>query len=79
MKKIIHALYIIAFAIGCSGDQSVSTTSELIEAKDLNGLKTQKEDKLKTLNALMNGRIESNQCRHCGFGSLRKTGADFNV
>lgn len=51
MKKIIHALYIIAFIIGCSGDQSVSTT-ELIEAKDLNGLKTQKEDKLKILNAL---------------------------
>lgn len=51
MKKIIHSLYIIAFIIGCSGDQSVSTT-ELIEAKDLNGLKTQKEDKLKTLNAL---------------------------
>lgn len=51
MKKIIYALYIIAFIIGCSGDQSVSTT-ELIEAKDLNGLKTQKEDKLKTLNAL---------------------------
>ena len=51
MKKTIHALYIIAFIIGCSGDQSVSTT-ELIEAKDLNGLKTQKEDKLKILNAL---------------------------
>ena len=51
MKKIIHSLYIIAFIIGCSGDQSVSTT-ELIEAKDLNGLKTQKEDKLKTLNAI---------------------------
>ena len=51
MKKNIHALYIIAFIIGCSGDQSVLTT-ELIEAKDLNGLKTQKEDKLKTLNAL---------------------------
>ena len=51
MKKNIHALYIIAFIIGCSGDQSVST-KELIEAKDLNGLKTQKEDKLKTLNAL---------------------------
>ena len=51
MKKVIHSLYIIAFAIGCSGDQSVSTT-ELIAAKDLKGLKTQKEDKLKTLNAL---------------------------
>ncbi len=51
MKKIIHNLYIIAFAIGCSGDQSV-TTSDLIKAKDLNGLKTQKEEKLKILNAL---------------------------
>ena len=51
MKKIIHTLYIIAFAIGCSGDQSV-TTSDLIRAKDLNGLKTQKEEKLKILNAL---------------------------
>ena len=51
MKKIIHPLYIIAFAIGCSGDQSV-TTSDLIRAKDINGLKTQKEQKLKILNAL---------------------------
>lgn len=51
MKKVIHSIYIIAFAICCSGDQSVSTT-ELIAAKDLKGLKTQKEDKLKTLNAL---------------------------
>ena len=47
MKKIIHTLFIIAFAIGCSGDQSV-TTSDLIRAKDLNGLKTQKEEKLKS-------------------------------
>ena len=51
MKKIIHTLYIITFAIGCSGDRSI-TTSDLIRAKDLNGLKTQKEQKLKTLNAL---------------------------
>ena len=51
MKKIIYTLYIIALAIGCSGDQSV-TTSDLIRAKDLNGLKTQKEEKLKFLNAL---------------------------
>ena len=51
MKKIIHTLYIIAFAIGCSGDQSVST-SDLIRAKDLNGLKTQKEQKLKILSSL---------------------------
>ena len=51
MKKILHKLYIISLAIGCSGDQSL-TTSDLIRAKDLNGLKTQKEEKLKYLNAL---------------------------
>jgi len=51
MKKIINTLYILTFAIGCSGDQSI-TTSNLIRAKDLNGLKTQKEEKLKILNAL---------------------------
>ncbi|MEC7619280.1 MAG: efflux RND transporter periplasmic adaptor subunit [Bacteroidota bacterium] len=51
MKKIIHTLYIITFAVGCSGDRSI-TTSDLIRAKDLNGLKTQKEQKLKLLNAL---------------------------
>ena len=51
MKIIIHTLYIITFAISCSGDRSI-TTSDLIKAKDLNGLKTQKEQKLKILNAL---------------------------
>ena len=51
MKKIIHTFYIIAFAVGCSGDRSI-TTSDLIRAKDINGLKTQKEQKLKILNAL---------------------------
>ncbi|MEE3085908.1 MAG: efflux RND transporter periplasmic adaptor subunit [Bacteroidota bacterium] len=51
MKKIIHTLYIITFAVGCSGDRSIST-SDLIRAKDLNGLKTQKEQKLKMLNDL---------------------------
>lgn len=51
MKKIISTLNIFALAISCSGDQSV-TTSDLIRAKDLNGLKTQKEEKLKFLNAL---------------------------
>tara|TARA_A100001015_G_scaffold307581_1_gene403721 strand:+ start:1477 stop:2643 length:1167 start_codon:yes stop_codon:yes gene_type:complete len=51
MKKIIYTLYVIALAIGCSGNQSV-TTSDLIRAKDLNGLKTQKEEKLKFINAL---------------------------
>ena len=51
MKKIIHALCTIALIIACSGDQS-ETTSNLINAKDLNGLKTKKEEKLKILNAL---------------------------
>ncbi len=51
MKKIIHTLFIIAYAVGCSGDRSI-TTSDLIRAKDINGLKTQKEQKLKILNAL---------------------------
>ena len=51
MKKIIHTFYIIAFTVGCSGDRSI-TTSDLIRAKDINGLKTQKEQKLKILNAL---------------------------
>lgn len=51
MKKIIHTLCIITFAIGCNGDRSI-TTSDLIRAKDLNGLKTLKEQKLKILNAL---------------------------
>ena len=51
MKKIIHTLYIIAYAVGCSGDRSI-TTSDLIRAKDINGLKTLKEQKLKILNAL---------------------------
>jgi len=57
MKKVIHCLYIMAFTIGCSEDQSVST-SDLIVAKNLEGLKTQKEGKLKTLNAI---KIELNQ------------------
>ena len=51
MKKIIYTLYIVAFVIGCSEDQSV-TTSDLIRTKDLNDLKTLKEQKLKILNAL---------------------------
>ena len=51
MKKIIHALCIITLLIACSVDQS-ETTSNLIKAKDLNGLKTKKEEKLKILNAL---------------------------
>ena len=51
MKKIISAFFITTIIIGCSGDQSVKT-SDLIEAKDLNGLKIKKEEKLKILNDL---------------------------
>ena len=51
MKKIIHLLNIFVFAIACSGDQSVST-KKLIATKNLEGLKIQKEDKLKILNAI---------------------------
>jgi membrane fusion protein, multidrug efflux system len=57
MKKVIYYLYIFVFSIGCSGDLSFST-KELIAAKDLKGLKTQKENKLKTLNAI---KMELNQ------------------
>ena len=57
MKKVIQLIFIVAFAIGCSEDQSL-TTSDLIEAKDLKGLRTQKEEKLKTLNTL---KMELNQ------------------
>jgi len=57
MKKVIYYLYIFVSAIGCSGDLSFST-KELIAAKDLKGLKTQKENKLKTLNAI---KMELNQ------------------
>lgn len=51
MKKVIHFVYIITFAFGCTQDQSAST-AKLIAAKDLKGLKNQKEKKLKTLNIL---------------------------
>ena len=51
MKKIIYSLFIAAFTLSCSGDQP-ATTSELIAAKDLEGLRVLKLSKLKTLNAL---------------------------
>jgi len=51
MKKIIYSLFIAAFTLSCSGDQP-ATTSELIAARDLKGLRVQKLSKLKTLNAL---------------------------
>ena len=57
MKKVIQLIFIVAFAIGCSEDKSL-TTSDLIEAKNLKGLRTQKEEKLKTLNTL---KMELNQ------------------
>lgn len=56
MKKVIYAL-LTAFAVACSGDQA-PLTQDLIAAKDLGGLKTHKEQKLKILNAL---KIELNQ------------------
>ena len=51
MKKIIYNLFIAAFTLSCSGGQP-ATTSELIAARDLKGLRVQKLSKLKTLNAL---------------------------
>lgn len=51
MKKLIYTLCLTAFVVACSGDQPAST-EDLIAAKDLKGLKTQKEKKLKILNAL---------------------------
>ena len=51
MKKIIYSLFIAAFTLSCSGGQT-ATTSELIAARDLKGLRIQKLSKLKTLNAL---------------------------
>jgi RND family efflux transporter MFP subunit len=51
MKKLLYTIYLAAFSFACSGDQPASTV-DLIAAKDLKGLKTQKDKKLKTLNAL---------------------------
>ena len=51
MKKIIYSLFIAAFTLSCSGGQP-ATTSELIAARDLKGLRVQKLSKLKKLNAL---------------------------
>ncbi len=51
MKNILYSLTVLALIWSCGGDQS-SSTSELIAAKDLEGLRVQKENKLKTLNSL---------------------------
>jgi membrane fusion protein (multidrug efflux system) len=51
MKKLIYTLCLTAFVVACSEDQPAST-EDLIAAKDLKGLKTQKEKKRKILNSL---------------------------
>lgn len=51
MKKLIYTLCLTAFVVACSEDQPAST-EDLISAKDLEGLKTQKEKKIKILNSL---------------------------
>lgn len=51
MKKLIYTLCLTAFVVACSEDQPAST-EDLIAAKDLKGLKTQKEKKIKILNSL---------------------------
>lgn len=51
MKKLIYTLCLTAFVVACSQDQPAST-EDLIAAKDLDGLKTQKEKKIKILNSL---------------------------
>jgi membrane fusion protein (multidrug efflux system) len=51
MKKLIYTLCLSAFVVACSEDQPAST-EDLIAAKDLKGLKTQKEKKIKILNSL---------------------------
>ncbi|MBT3444745.1 MAG: efflux RND transporter periplasmic adaptor subunit [Flavobacteriaceae bacterium] len=51
MKKLIYTLCLTAFVVACSEDQ-LASTEDLIAAKDLKGLKTQKEKKIKILNSL---------------------------
>jgi membrane fusion protein (multidrug efflux system) len=51
MKKLIYTLCLTAFVVACSEDQPAST-EDLIAAKDLKGLKAQKEKKIKILNSL---------------------------
>jgi RND family efflux transporter MFP subunit len=57
MKRIIYSLCLTSIFLACSGDQAAST-QDLIASKNLKGLKTQKEKKLKSLNAL---KLELNQ------------------
>lgn len=57
MKKIIYILCFSSLLAACSSDRSVSAT-DLIAAKDLEGLKALKDEKTKNLNTL---KLELNQ------------------
>lgn len=53
MKKVFFTLILSSFILSCSGNKSEST-KDLITSKNLKGLKSQKEKKLKAFNALKN-------------------------
>ena len=53
MKKVFFTLILSSFILSCSGNKSEST-KDLITSKNLGGLKSQKEKKLKAFNALKN-------------------------
>ena len=53
MKKVFFTLILSSFILSCSGNKSEST-KDLITSKNLEGLKSQKEKKLKAFNALKN-------------------------
>lgn len=53
MKKVFFTLILSSFILSCSGNKSEST-EDLITSKNLEGLKSQKEKKLKAFNALKN-------------------------
>lgn len=57
MKKLIYILPLAALLTACSGDKK-TPTAKLIEAKDIEGLKAQKEEKIQYMNAL---KLELNQ------------------
>ena len=53
MKKVFFTVILSSFILSCSGNKSEST-KDLITSKNLEGLKSQKEKKLKAFNALKN-------------------------
>lgn len=53
MKKVFFTLILSSFILSCSGNKSEST-KDLITSKNLEGLKSRKEKKLKAFNALKN-------------------------